>query len=76
LAVAEVVAVEGFVRLSVTTTREFVDVVVVGVAVVVVVVGVVCCAAALPYENNTKPTNIASLESLLNVIIYLFYWNC
>ena len=71
------VDVDGFARLSVITTRVFVVVVVVDGGVEgVVVVGVVCCAAAAAYENNTKPTNIARLESLLNVIFYLFCWNC
>lgn len=64
----EVAGVDGFARLSVTTTRELV-VGVVGVAVVVA--GVVCCAFAAAYENSTTPTNIARLESRLNVIIYL-----
>jgi len=69
----DVPVVEGFARLSVTTTREFVEVVV-GVVVVGFVVGVVC-AAATAYENSTKPASIARLESLLNDIFYLFCWN-
>ena len=71
----ELPVVEGFARLSVTMTREFVEVVVgVVVVVVVFVVGVVC-AAATAYENSTKPASIARLESLLSDISYLFYWN-